>query len=54
MFGKLAPVECSLIPVPGASDNLFALFCLRKHTLNIYFIQEALSQYKLKLVTQTK
>ena len=30
MFGKLSPVECSLIPAPGASDNLLALFCLKK------------------------
>lgn len=30
MFGKVHPGECSLIPAPGASDNLFALFCEKK------------------------
>ena len=36
MFGKLHPVEFSakLRPVPGASDNLFALFFNLKKTIS--------------------
>lgn len=30
MFGKVHALDCSAGPIPGARDNLLALFCLMK------------------------
>lgn len=32
MFGKVHALDCSAGPIPGARDNLLALFCLMKIT----------------------